>query len=290
MDAAFNTYVMQTVHGMAYGLLLFLVASGFTLVFGLMNVLNIAHAAFYMLGAYLGYTIMFHGGSFWLSLLVAPVMVGLLGIVIERFILRKAHRFGHLAEFLLTYGIFFILGQLVIIKWGSVPLSLTTPPILAGTIPLLGTSYPVYRIFILLFSILVLLGLGLILVRTRTGILIRAAVTDPDMVEALGTNTPILFMGVFGGGAALAALAGVIAAPFISAYPAMGLDMLMDCFVIVVIAGFGSLLGTLIASLMIGEIQSFGVLWVPRFAIVFQFMLMALVLIIRPTGLFGEKQ
>jgi len=290
MSPLIDIYLMQAVHGLTYGLLLFLVASGFTLVFGLMNVLNIAHAAFYMLGAYLAYTITLHMNNFWLCLLIAPPAVGILGVLIERVLLRQAHKSGHMAEFLLTFGIFFILGQLVIIQWGSVPIPVSTPELFRGNIPLLGTSYPIYRLFILGFSVVVLILMILMLIRTRIGMLIRAAVSDSDMVDALGTNVPFLFMVVFGAGAALAALAGVIAAPFISAYPSMGLDMLLDCFVIVVIGGFGSLWGALIASLMIGQLQSFGVLWVPRFAIVFQFLLMAIVLIIRPSGLFGEKE
>lgn len=285
-----DAYVIQLIHGLVYGMLLFLVASGFTLVFGMMNVLNLAHAAFYMLGAYFAYTISIHLNSFWLSFLISPLTIGIIGVLIERVILRRAHKLGHHAEFLLTYGLFAIFCQLVIINWGSAPLPVPIPDLFAGNISFRGISYPIYRLFILGFSFLVLIGMVLMLIRTRTGMIIRAAVSDPDMVEALGTNVPFLFAAVFGGGAALAGLAGVIAAPFLSAYPAMGMEMLLDCFVIVVIGGFGSLLGASIASLMIGELHSFGILWVPRFAMVFQFLLMVIVLIIRPTGLFGEKE
>jgi len=164
------------------------------------------------------------------------------------------------------------------------------PVILQGDIPLLGGTYPVYRLFILFFSGIVLLALSLILKKTRVGILVRAAVSDAEMVDALGSNAPRLFMGVFGGGAALAALAGVIAAPFLSVYPSMGLDVLLDCFVVIVIGGFGSLFGALISAILIGELQSFGILWVPRLALVLQFLLMAIILVIRPTGLMGEKE
>ena len=154
----------------------------------------------------------------------------------------------------------------------------------------MGRPYPIYRLFILGFSGLVLLGMALVLAKTRVGIIIRAAVLDAEMVEALGNNVPVVFFLVFGGGAALAALAGVIAAPFLSVSPTMGPEALMDCFVVIVVGGFGSLLGALIASLMIGQLQSFGILWIPQFAIIFQFLLMALVLVARPTGLFGEKE
>ena len=154
----------------------------------------------------------------------------------------------------------------------------------------MGKTYPIYRLFILGFSFLVLIGMALMLARTRMGITIRAAVADADMLDALGTNVPIVFMGVFGGGAALAALAGVIAAPFLSTYPGMGAEVLLDCFVVVVVGGLGSLLGAFVASLMIGELHCYGILWFPRLALVFQFLLMAVVLIVRPTGLFGEAE
>jgi len=290
MGYSIEVYIIQVIHGLVYGMLLFLVASGLTLVFGMMGVLNLAHATFYMLGAYFAYSITRFLGSFWLSLLICPLIVGSLGVLIERFLLRKAYKGGHLAELLLTFGLFFILGELVRIVWGSVPLSVPAPRILAGNISIAGMAYPTYRLFILGFSFLVLLGIALLLTRTRIGIIIRAAVSDSDMVGALGNNVPIVFMGVFGGGAALAAIAGVIAAPFLSTYLGMGNDVLLDCFVVIVVGGFGSLFGAFVASLMIGELQSFGILWIPRLAIIFQFLLMAVVLITRPTGLFGEKE
>jgi branched-chain amino acid transport system permease protein len=285
-----SIYVIQAMHGLVYGMLLFLVASGLTLVFGMMGVLNLAHAAFYMLGAYLAYTVTVYSGNFWLSLIVAPLLVGVLGVLIERFLLRKAHKGGHVAELLLTFGVFYVLGELVRLIWGSNPLPVPVPPILRGDIPFMGMTYPIYRLFILLFSAIILTAMALLLMRTRIGILVRAAVSDGDMVDALGTNVPVVFMGVFGGGAALAALAGVIAAPFLSVFPGMGLDVLLDCFVVIVIGGFGSLFGAFIAALMIGELQSFGILWFPRLAMVFQFLLMVIVLIVRPTGLLGEKE
>jgi branched-chain amino acid transport system permease protein len=290
MGLGIEHYVVQGVHGLVYGMLLFLIASGLTLVFGMMGVLNMAHASFYMLGAYLAYTITGYLGSFWLSLIICPLIVGLLGILIERFLLRKAYKGGHLSQLLLTFGLFFIFGELVRIIWGSAPLSVAAPSIFAGDIHLAGLTYPVYRLFIIGFSLLVLAGMILLLTRTRIGIIIRAAVTDAEMVGVLGSNVPLVLMGVFGTGAALAAMAGVISAPFSSMYPGMGADTLLDCFVVIVLGGFGSLYGALLASLMIGELQSFGVLWIPRLALVFQFLLMAIVLILRPTGLFGEKE
>ena len=290
MGYSIEVYIFQIIHGLVYGMLLFLVASGLTVVFGMMGVLNLAHAGFYMLGAYCAYSITLYTGSFWLSLLICPLIVGTLGVLIERFLLRKIYKGGHLPELLLTFGLFFILGEVIRKIWGTSPLSVPAPSIFAGDISFLGMTYPVYRLFILGFSFLVLIGMALVLTRTRIGIIIRAAVTDPDMVEVLGTNVPMVFMGVLGGGAALAAIAGVITTPFLSIYLNMGNDALMDCFVVIVVGGFGSLWGAFIASLMIGQLQSFGVLWIPRLAIIFQFLLMAVILITRPTGLFGEKE
>lgn len=290
MDFSIDIYLMQVMHGLVYGMLLFLVASGLTLVFGMMGVLNLAHASFYMLGAYFAYSVTILLNNFWLSLLISPIAVGVLGIVAERFLLRKVYKRGHIAELLLTFGLFFILGELVRIVWGTNPLRVPVPNLLAGGISLMGMTYPGYRLFILGFSFLILIGMILLLKRTRIGIIIRASVSDASMVEALGTDVPIVFMGIFGGGAALAALSGVISAPFLSTYPGMGAEVLMDCFVVIVVGGFGSLYGAFIASLIIGELQSFGVLLIPRLAIVLQFLLMVVVLIIRPTGLFGEKE
>ena len=284
-----SVYATQALHGMVYGMLLFLVSSGLTLVFGMMGILNIAHAAFYMLGAYLAYTTVAVTGNFWLSLLVAPIAVGLLGAAVERGMLRRIHAFGHAYELLLTFGLFFMMAEAVRWIWGNYTLQVPTPVLLAGSIPLLGSQYPVYRLFILAFSAAICLIMALVLMRSRVGIIIRSAVADGEMVSALGINTQLVALGVFSAGAALAAIAGVIAAPFLQADPSMGAAILVDAFVVIVIGGFGSLLGALLASLMIGELQSFGILWFPAFAMVFQFLLMAAVLVLRPQGLFGEK-
>jgi branched-chain amino acid transport system permease protein len=290
MNFPIEIYMIQALHGLVYGMLLFLVASGLTLVLGMMGVLNLAHASFYMLGAYFAYTITLYSGNFWLSLLISPLIVGILGVLTERFLLRKTYKGAHSAQLLLTFGLLFIFGEFTRIIWGSVPLSVSVPKLFAGNITFVGSTYPIYRLFILGFSFLVLLGMTLMLTGTRIGIIIRAAVSDAEMVEVLGTNVPIVFLGVFGGGAALAALAGVIAAPFLSVYLTMGTDVLLDCFVVIVVGGFGSLFGTLIASLMIGALQSFVVMWIPQLALILQFLFMAGVLIIRPTGFFGEKE
>ena len=282
-------YATQALHGLVHGMLLFLVSAGLTLVFGMMGILNVAHAAFYMLGAYLAYTTVQVTGSFWLSLAVAPVVVGLLGALVERTLLRRTHAFGHAYELLLTFGLFYMIGEAVRWIWGSYTLQVPMPPSLAGSVPFIGGQYPVYRLFVLGVSSAICVGMALVLLRTRVGIVIRSAVSDAEMVGALGINTPLVSLGVFAAGSALAAVAGVIAAPFLQADPSMGASILVDAFVVIVIGGFGSLLGALLAALMIGELQSFGILWFPQLALVFEFLLMAVVLVARPQGLFGEK-
>jgi len=286
---SWGLYATQGLHGLVYGMLLFLVSAGLTLVFGMMGILNVGHAAFYMLGAYLAWTVVHWTGSFWLALAVAPLLVGALGVLVERFLLRRIHAFGHAYELLLTFGLFYMVSEATRWIWGSYTLQVPMPPALAGSVPFLGGQYPVYRLFILGVSALICLGMAVALLRTRVGIIIRSTVSDAPMVSALGINTPLVSLGVFGSGSALAALAGVIAAPFVQADLSMGVGILVDLFVVIVIGGFGSLLGALLAALMIGELQSFGILWFPEFAMVFEFLLMAAVLILRPQGLFGEK-
>jgi branched-chain amino acid transport system permease protein len=289
MDAIWSTIVIQILHGLAYGMLLFLVASGLTLVFGMMNVLNIAHASFYMLGAYFSYQMLKMVGNFWVGLVVCPLLVGLLGVFMERFLLRRVHAGGHVQEFVITFGILFVINELVKWIWGTAPLPVPIPPALSGSVMIMGNVYPAYRLFILFFSLGILIFLAFILMKTRLGITVRAAVSDRDMVSALGTNTPRVFMLVMGIGTWLAGLAGVIAGPFISTYPGMALEILVDCFIVTVTGGLGSLLGAVVASFLIGQLSSFGILFIPRFAIVFAFLLMAVVLIIKPSGLFGGK-
>jgi branched-chain amino acid transport system permease protein len=281
---------IQFMHGLVHGMLLFLVASGLTLIFGMMGVLNFAHGALYMLGAYFSFSILQWTGQFWLSLIFAPVMVAVIGVVIERVFLRKVHAFGHVHELLITFGIAYMIDDLVKIIWGNKALLVKLPSILNGSLLFFGTQYPVYRLFILAISFLVFALLFLILFKTRAGIIVRAAVANKDMVDALGFNVPFIFILLFGMGAWLAGLAGVIGGPYLITNPGMAANILIDLFVVVVVGGLGSVVGALIASLLIGQLQSIGILFLPQFAIVFQFLLMALVLIFRPHGLMGESK
>ncbi|MCX7816904.1 MAG: branched-chain amino acid ABC transporter permease [Syntrophales bacterium] len=285
-----NEYLVFFLHGLAYAGLLFLVSSGLTLVFGMMNVLNFAHATMYMLGAYLSYTIITKTGNFLLSIIVCPLILFMVGAFIERFLLRPVHVFGHLHELLLTFGLAYVITEGVKWIWGNYPLALNISGFLADTVEIFGISYPIYRIFIFACGVFVSVIMALVLYKTRLGIILRAAVNDSEMVNALGINVPLVFMGVFAFGAALSGFAGVIAGPLLTTYPGMANDILIDAFVVIVVGGFGSLGGAVIASLLIGELQSFGVLLFPKLSMVLVYLLMAIVLIIKPSGLFGEEQ
>lgn len=279
---------VQFLHGLVYGMLLFLVASGLTLIFGMMGVLNFAHGALYMLGAYFSFSILRLTGQFWLSLLIAPILVGGLGILLERFFLRQLHRYGHASELLLTFGVAYIIEEIVKWVWGNEPVLVRIPGSLAGSITFLGIDYPTYRIFILFTSLVVFAILFAILFKTRAGIIVTAAVSNSDMVNSLGINVPLVFMLLFGVGSALAGLAGVIGGPYLITNPGMASTIIVDLFVVIVVGGLGSLEGALLASFLIGQLQSFGILFIPQLAIVFEFILMAVVLIVRPQGLLGE--
>ena len=290
MEISFVVMLITIFHGLVYAMLLYLVASGLTLVFGMMGVLNLAHAFFYMLGAYIGYSILLHTGNFWVALIIAPIAVGAIGLLVERYLLRYLHPFGHTYELLLTIGLQLVILEGVKWYWGTEPMMVAPPPILQASISILGAPYPVYRLFILFFSIALMLVLGWVMFKTRLGMVVRAAVDNPEMVSALGVNTPLVFAGVFSLGTALAAIAGVIAGPLLGVAPGMADAVGFDAFVVVVTGGLGSLLGAIVAALMIGELQAFGVMFFPRFSLVLMFALMAVVLSIRPQGLFGVRE
>jgi branched-chain amino acid transport system permease protein len=284
-----STLFVQAIHGLVYGMLLFLVSSGLTVVFGMMRILNMAHAGIYMLGAYFGYTIINGFGDFWISLLLAPILAGAAGVIVHRVFLQKAQSLSHGHELVVTFGIFVMIVELIKWFWGANPLPVAVPAILKGSIHIMSITYPFYRLFILFVGVLTLGVMAAVLLRTRIGVRVRASVADGEMLEALGTNVRLLQIAIFGFGSALAGLAGVTAAPFLSPHPGMGLEIMTDTFVVIVIGGMGSLLGAFMASVLIGEIQSFGILLLPDLALVFQFLVMAVVLIVKPTGLRGLK-
>ncbi|WP_319521964.1 branched-chain amino acid ABC transporter permease [uncultured Desulfosarcina sp.] len=276
-------------HGLAYAGLLFLISSGLTLVFGMMNVLNFSHAAFYMLGAYFSFSILKITGNFWLSIIVCPILLFVIGALVERFLLRRVHAFGNVHELLLTFGLAYIITETVKWVWGNFPLAVSVKGFLAGNVQLFGLTYPTFRLFIISCAITIGLIMCLVIYKTRVGIIVRAAVNDSQMVSALGINVQFVFMNVFAAGAALSGFAGVIAGPLLTTYPNMANEILIDAFVVIVIGGFGSLGGALLASLIIGQLQTFGVMLIPKMSMALIYMLMAAVLIIKPSGLFGEE-
>ncbi|MBT4264506.1 MAG: branched-chain amino acid ABC transporter permease [Deltaproteobacteria bacterium] len=285
-------YVAQAIHGLAYGMLLFLVASGLTLIFGMMGVLNLAHASFFMLAAYLCYESYQWVDSFWVALLVAPIIVAFVGILIERFFLRRLERgdLGHIGQILLTLGVSLMILGVVKIRWSTEPLVIRMPESLEGLVNIFGLEYPIYRLFIIAISLLILGILSFLLYKTRLGKIVRAAVTDADMVDALGINIPLVFTSIFGIGTWMAGVAGVVSAPMLSVFPGLADQIGMDAFVVVIVGGFGSLLGALLASLVFGELNSFGVQFIPRLAPVLMFLFMVLVLSFKPTGFFGDRE
>jgi branched-chain amino acid transport system permease protein len=283
-------YVAQAIHGLAYGMLLFLVASGLTLIFGMMGILNIAHASFAMLSAYFCYQVLLMTGNFWVALLIAPVIAGFCGVLTERFLLRTVHKQGHLAELLITVGIMIFIVEIVKLFWGTESLVVKIPQSLSGLVNFAGLTYPIYRLFVIGLSTVVLGFMALILVKTRLGKIVRAAVSDADMVSALGINTPVVFMLVFGIGIWLAGVAGAVAGPLLTVFPGMADQLGMDAFVVVVVGGFGSLLGAFIVALFLGELNAYGIQFIPRLAPVLMFAFMAIVLAFKPMGLFGERE
>jgi branched-chain amino acid transport system permease protein len=271
-------------------MLLFLVASGLTMIFGMMGILNIAHASFAMLSAYFCYQVLLMTGNFWVGLLVAPVIAGICGVLTERFLLRNVHKQGHLAELLITVGIMMVILEIVKVGWGAESLVVKIPESLSGLVNFSGLTYPIYRLFVIGLSIVILGIMALILFKTRLGKIVRAAVSDADMVSALGINTPLVFMLVFGIGIWLAGVAGAVAGPLLTVFPGMADQLGMDAFVVVVVGGFGSLLGAFIVALFLGELNAYGIQFIPRLAPVLMFAFMALVLAFKPMGLFGERE
>jgi branched-chain amino acid transport system permease protein len=290
MDPTTSMYVAQGIHGLAYGMILFLIASGLNVIFGMMGILNLAHGAFFMLSAYFCYQVLSITGSFWIALLLAPIFTAFFGILLEKFFLRKVHVMGHLGELILTVGIAAIILAAVKIFWGTESLHIKVPPILAGLVSIGGLEYPVYRLFMIGLAVVVMVIMTLLLYKTRLGKIVRAAVSDRDMVNALGINIPVVFMIVFGVGTWMAGVAGVAIAPILTVFPGLADQVGMDAFIVVVTGGFGSLLGAFIVSIIFGLLSSYGIQFLSQLAPVLVVGFMAIVLAIRPHGLFGVKE
>ena len=340
-------FIISMINGLSYGLLLFMLSSGLTLIFSMMGVLNFAHASFYMIGAYVGFTLS-HIVGFWPALVLAPVVVGACGALFERISLRKVHPYGHVPELLVTFGLSYVVLELVQLIWGRTAVEFVPPELLKGSaftlinhsvdgmrllwgaapaelcsaadaaIRVVCTPFPATRAFMMLIALLMLLSLWLLLTRTRIGLVIQAALTHPEMVEALGHNVPRVFMLVFGAGTGLAGLAGVIGGSTFVTEPAMAATVGSVIFVVVVVGGMGSLSGAFLASVLIGVIQTFAVaidysfltlakdmgwalsaatqdntfakLTVSQVAPILPYLFLVLILIFRPKGLLGTRE
>ena len=308
--------VLIALNGLVYGLLLFMLSVGLTLIFGMMGVLNLAHASFYMLGAFLAYTLSIRIG-FWPSLVVVPVIVGVLGAAVERYGLRTVHKHGHVAELLFTFGLAFVIGEIVPLIWGRVPVPYRVPAELDFALfSVGGNAYPAYRLFMMAVAVAMFLALFAALARTRLGLVVRAALTHPEMVGMLGHDVPRVFTLVFGAGCALAGLAGVMAGNAFTTEPGMARALGAVVFAIVVMGGLGSIWGALLASLLIGFVQTASIsldlklglalqrigvvvdpavlgdlysLTIARIAPVVPYVLLVLVLAVRPRGLMGTR-
>jgi branched-chain amino acid transport system permease protein len=280
-------FLIQVLNSVQYGLLLFLLAAGLTLIFGIMGVVNLAHGSFYMIGAYLGYGLTAQTGSLALALAGGAALSVGLGWLLERVLFRHFYHRDHLDQVLMTFGLIYILEESRSILWGDDVHGVPMPELLAGSIQLTDNlSYPHYRLFISALCLLLALGLYVLISKTRVGMRIRAGAFNSDMTEALGINIRRLHALVFALGVGLAAVAGILAAPISSVYPNMGSQVLIMCFVVVVIGGIGSVRGAMIAALLVGLVDTFGKVLLPSVASMGVYVLMALVLLWRPQGLF----
>lgn len=282
-----TTFLIQCLNSVQYGLLLFLVASGLTLIFGIMGVINLAHGSFYMIGAYLAFSLSSLLGSLPLALLVGTVLAVAFGYVLEWVFFSYLYDREHLQQVLMTYGLILVFEELRSLLVGDDVHGVTVPDWLAGTIPIgNGMTYPVYRLFVSGLCLALALGMYVLISKTRLGMMVRAGATNREMVQSLGINITLLYRVVFAVGVALAVFAGMIAAPMSSVYPGMGGQVLIICFVVVVIGGIGSIKGALVAALLIGFVDTFGkVLW-QEGAGALVYVLMAGILLWRPAGLF----
>ncbi|MDU8928700.1 branched-chain amino acid ABC transporter permease [Alisedimentitalea sp. MJ-SS2] len=316
-----SLFIVNILDGLVTGLLLFMLCSGLTLIFSMMGVLNFAHASFYMLGAYFAYQISLFTG-FWLGLIVAPIAVGVIGALIERYGLRRVHKYGHVPELIFTFGLALLIEEVVQFFWGKNQMNYEVPAALDfAAFSIAGNAFPAFKVFMIFVAIGIFLVLLYILTKTRVGMTIQAALSYPETVQNLGHNVPLVFMGVFGVGTAMAGLAGVIAGPVLGTFPGMAVVLGSIVFVTIVIGGLGSLWGALAASLLIGWITTFAKaynvrmediltglgftkpepiwdsswqdLWtltLPQIADILPYLLMVIVLVLRPQGLFGKRE
>ncbi|WP_065409857.1 branched-chain amino acid ABC transporter permease [Pseudobacillus wudalianchiensis] len=280
----------QLVNGLSYGLLLFMITCGLSLIFGILGVLNLAHGSLYMFGAYIAYSLTAtYTQSFWLALVVAPIIVALIALAVERILLRPTYHLGHLSQVLLTFGLAYVFHDLASSVWGSNVLSVAVPSSLAGTATIFGQAFPVYRLAVIFIGLIIAVLLWAIQEKTKWGAIIRAGLSDKEMIGGLGINIKLVFTVVFVIGGILAGLGGVVAAPVLGIYPSMEFETLILALVVLVIGGLGTIGGTLAASLLVGLVETFSRFLLPELSMFLVFGLMAVILVFKPNGLLGKQ-
>ncbi|HRQ39173.1 MAG TPA: branched-chain amino acid ABC transporter permease [Chloroflexota bacterium] len=286
-----DNFLLQLLNGLVASMLLFIMAAGLSLIFGQMRVINLSHGAFYLVGGYVGLTAVTQWNAFWPALILTPLLVGLMGWLVERFLLRGRYGRQHqLQQVLLTFGVALVLSDLAEWRWGAYTQTVSPPVFLTAAVPLFGLQFPLYRLAIIAIGLLLALALALFLGRTRWGAILRAGVTHPQMVSGLGIDVQRVFAATFAAGVALAALAGVLGAPITTLYPGLDFEILILTVVVVVVGGLGSLRGAFVGALLIGLTDTFGKARLPEFSLFLIFAVMAVVLLVRPSGLFGVEE
>jgi branched-chain amino acid transport system permease protein len=285
---------IQFLNGLSYGLSLFLVAAGLSIIFGVLRVLNFAHGTFYMLGGYVAYEAVSRlglaNGGFWVAVAVSGLVLAALAAVIERLMLRKLYERDEIYQLLFTFALVLLISDVIRGLWGTQVLSISFPPELRGAQDVGLAFYPRYRLFLCLVGVAVAIGIWFVFQRTRWGRIIRAATQDREILGALGVNVPRVYLVVFSAGAALAGIGGALAAPALALKPGMDAEIIVECFIVVIIGGLGSLWGAFIGALLIGQLRSIGLYFVPEWEIVLVYLLMVAVLVFRPWGLLGKRE
>ncbi|OQP05267.1 branched-chain amino acid ABC transporter permease [Geobacillus sp. 46C-IIa] len=283
-----SAILAQLLTGVAYGMLYFMIAAGLTIILGVMNVVNLAHGTLFMLGAYIAFTFINDELNFWIALLLAVFLTAVLGLALEKWLIKPVYG-KELEQVLLTFGLSFIIADAVEWIWGTEMHTLPTPDLLSGSLSIGSTEFPLYRLFVVLVGCLLAWLLWYLETKTRIGAIIRAGVDDRAMVSALGVNVGLVFTGVFAFGAALAGLSGVLGGPLIGMYTGMDNEILVTSLIVVVIGGLGSWKGSFIGAIAVGVIETLGKVWFPSLSMLMVFLIMMMVLIVRPQGLFGRE-
>jgi branched-chain amino acid transport system permease protein len=285
-----DTLLLQLLNSLSYGFLLFIITCGISIVFGILGVLNLAHGSIYLLGSYIGYSVIMKAGMpFWVAILAVPLIIAALGFLIEIVLLRPTYKLGHLSQVLLTFGLVYIFHDLFTMVWGKDVLSVNPPEALSSSIEMLGFTFPAYRLALIVIGAIIVLFLWYGQEKTKWGAVVRAGLSDKEMAGALGINIHLVFTLVFVFGSLLAGLGGVLGAPILGTYPGMEFSILILSLVVLVVGGLGSVSGTFMASLLVGFVETFSRYLVPELSLIITFALMAVVLVVRPQGLVGRK-